>query len=137
MREMDQRVRRIEDAKTLVCGIPSVEAQAQLRHGFEMLLPILEENYRRLNSGALDAFSDEELRNLARDMKEWDAKMADIYNGSLRIGLGGIEPFPKLLAEFKAYQERAQSQLEGILLSLSESFKELLEKSAQEVNTSA
>jgi hypothetical protein len=31
MREMDQRVRRIEDAKTLVCGIPSVEAQAQLR----------------------------------------------------------------------------------------------------------
>jgi hypothetical protein len=109
----------------------------KLRHGFEMLLPILEENYRRLNSGALDAFSDEELRNLARDMKEWDAKMADIYNGSLRIGLGGIEPFPKLLAEFKAYQERAQSQLEGILLSLSESFKELLEKSAQEVNTSA
>lgn len=137
MREMSHHVRRIEDAKTLVCGVPSAEAIAQLRHGFEGLLPLLEENYRMLNSGVLDACSDEELREFAVAMKERDKKMSSVYEGSLRIGLAAIEPFPKLLAAFKAYQEKTQSQLEGILLSLNGSFQELVEKSAREVNTTA
>jgi len=137
MREMNRHVRRIENAKTLVCGVPSPEAVARLRSDFEALLPLLGENHRLLNSGALDAFTDDELRAFVGGMKERDAKMSSIYEGSLRIGLAAIEPFPKLLAEFKAYQEKMQSQLEGIMLSLSDSFRELMEKSAQEVNTSA
>src|SRR5260370_25541111 len=130
MSEMSNHVRRIEKAKTLVCGVPSVEALADLRRGVENIFPLLEKSYRLLNSGVLDKFSDEELRVCAAGMRERDAIMTDIYEGSLRIGLEGIEPFPKLLAEFKAHQEKAQSQLEGILLSLSESFRDLLEKSA-------
>ncbi len=137
MREMNRHVRRIENAKTLVCGIPSPEAAAKLRRDFEALIPLLEEGYRMLNSGALDGFSDEQLREFLVGAKERDAKMFSIYEGSLRIGLAGIEPFPRLLAEFKAYQEKMQSQMEGIMLSLSDSFQELVEKSAQEINTPA
>jgi hypothetical protein len=102
MREMNYHVRRIEDAKTLVCGVPPPEAVAKLRRDFEAWLPLLEEGSCLLNSGAL--------------LKERGqrTKMSSIYEGSLRIGLAAIEPFPRLLVEFKAYQEKFQSQLEGV-----------------------
>jgi hypothetical protein len=70
-------------------------------------------------------------------MQERDAKMSCIYDGALRIGLSGIEPFPQLLAQFKGYQERFQSQLEGILLSLNDSFQDLVERSGKEFNIPA
>jgi hypothetical protein len=132
-----RHIHRIESAKTLVCGTPSPEAIAKLRHDFESLLPMLEEGYRALNSGVLDSLSDEELCEFVKGMQERDAKMSLIYDGSLRIGLEGIEPFPQLLAQFKMYQEKFQSQLEGILLSLNDSFQDLLKKSAQELNVPA
>jgi len=134
MRSTKRHIHRIESAKALVCGTPSPEAAAKLRHDFEALLPLLEEGYRLLNSGALDTCSDAELREFANGMQERDAKMSCIYDGALRIGLSGIEPFPQLLAQFKGYQERFQSQLEGILLSLNDSFQDLVERSGKEFN---
>jgi hypothetical protein len=137
MRSTKRHIHRIESAKALVCGTPSPEAAAKLRHDFEALLPLLEEGYRLLNSGALDTCSDAELREFANGMQERDAKMSCIYDGALRIGLSGIEPFPQLLAQFKGYQERFQSQLEGILLSLNDSFQDLVERSGKEFNIPA
>jgi hypothetical protein len=128
-----RQIHRIEAAKALVCGVPSAEAISKLRRDFESLLPLLEEGSRALNNGGLDAMNDAELRELVTSMQERDAKMSFIYDGSLRIGLAAIEPFPQILAQFKAQQERLQSQIEGILLSLSDSFQELVEKSAQEI----
>jgi len=137
MREMESYVQKVVNAKTLVVGVPSRETVDRLRHNFESLMPLLEKMVRCLNSGVLDKCSDEELRGLATGMKERDEQMSAIYSGSLSIGLGAIEPFPVLLDQFKMYQERMQSQLEGIFLSLNGSFADLLEKSAKEVNVPA
>ena len=126
-------IHRIETAKALVCGVPSGEAINKLRRDFEALLPLIEEGLRLLNGGWLDAVSDEKLRDLAATLKMRDTQMTDIFDGALRIGLGAVEPFPQLLAKFKALQERLQSTIEGILLSLSGSFQELVEKSTQEI----
>lgn len=128
-----RHIHRIETAKVLVCGVPSGEAIGKLRRDFEALLPLLEESYRLLNCGVLDVYSDAELRELVTTMQERDAKMSFILDGSMRIGLEAIEPFPQILTQFKAHQERLQSQIEGILLSLSDSFHDLMEKSAKEL----
>jgi hypothetical protein len=130
-----RHIHRIEMAKVLVCGVPSSETISKLRREFENLLPLLEEGFRLLNSGFLDTKSDAELRELLAEMQERNAKMSFIYDGSLRIGLGAVEPFPSLLSQFKAHQERLQSQIEGIVLSLSDSFQDLVEKSSQEITT--
>jgi hypothetical protein len=136
MLKTKRHICRIESAKTLVCGVPSGEAISKLRHDFENLLPLLAEWTRLLNAGALDTMSDEELRAYVPTLKMRDAQMSFIVEGSLRIGLEAVEPFPHLLNQFKAHQERLQSQIEGILLSLSDSFQDLVEKSAQEITAS-
>ncbi len=136
VRETRRLIYRIEAAKSYVCGVPAADTLSELRRGFEGLLPLLEENYRLLNSGRLDTMADEELRQLVTSLQERDAKLSDIYEGSVRIGLAAVEPFPRILEDLKAYQGRLQSQIEGILLSLSSSFQDLVEKSAQELNPS-
>ena len=128
-----RHIRRIETAKALVCGVPSEEAISKLRRDFEDLLPLLEERHRLLNSGELDNFGDLQLREVLVALQEIDAKMSFIYDGSRRIGLEAIEPFPQILAKFKAHQERLQSQIEGIMLSLSDSFQDLVVKSSREI----
>jgi hypothetical protein len=131
--ETRRHIHRIEAAKALVCGIPSVEATTKLRRNFETLLPLLQEGYLMLNNGGLDAMGDEELRAVVTVMQENDAQISILFEGALRIGLAAVEPFPQLLAEIKAYQERLQSQVEGILLSLSDPFQSLVAKTAQEI----
>jgi hypothetical protein len=79
------------------------------------------------------ALSDAELRTVVTAMQENDAQISVLYQGALRIGLAAVEPFPQLLAQIKAYQERLQSQLEGILLSPSDPFQDLVAKTAQEI----
>jgi hypothetical protein len=128
-----RHIHRIETAKALVCGVPSIEALGKLRRDFETLLPLIEDWCRQLNSGVMDTMSDAELRDLVASLQEYDAKMSFIYDGALRIGLGAVESFPQILDQFKAHQGRLQSQIEGILLSLSGSFQDLVEKSAQEI----
>jgi hypothetical protein len=118
MLETKRYIYRIEAAKILVCGVPSREAINKLRHDFETLLPLLKDDNRTLNNGHLDTKGDAELRELVTSMQECDAKMSDILEGSLRIGLASAESFPLLLEQFKAHQERLQSQIEGILLAL-------------------
>jgi hypothetical protein len=132
-----RHVCRIESAKTLVCGVPSGEALNKLRHDFESLIPLVDGGLRLMNSGALDTMSDTELREFVTNLQQRDRQMSFILEGSVRIGLEAVEPFPQLLAQFKALQERLQSQIEGILLSLSDSFQDLVEKSAQDINVHA
>lgn len=129
-----RQIHRIERAKTLVCGVPSAEAIAEVRNGFETLLPLLAEGVRVLNSGALDNATDEQLRELAAGLQDRDSKMAYILDASQKIGLPALEPFPHLLAEFQRYKEHFQSQLEGIMLSLNAPFQDLLSKSASELS---
>ncbi|SRR6266702_7642995 len=131
-----RRVRQIEMAKALVCGVPSDDAIVDVRREFEALLPSLEESNRLLNSGVLDTWNDAELRELLLALQDRDSKMSTIYDASLRIGLAAIEPFPQLLAKFEAHHERLQSQIEGIVLSLSDSFQDLVAKSSQEISAS-
>jgi hypothetical protein len=128
-----RRIQQVETAKTLVCGVPSDEALKSIRLKFEELLPLLEEGARHLNSGYLDDCSDDELREIATALQNRDLKMASILEGSERIGLPGIEPFPRYLESLRVWKDRFQSQLEGILLSLNDSFPEVLEKSAQDI----
>jgi hypothetical protein len=132
--ELAQHIREIEDAKSLVIGIPSSEATAKLRRDFEAIMPLLDKATRYINGGMLDNMSDDELRNFVVPLKDWDKQMGEILEGATAIGLQGIEPFPKLLAEFKQYQERIQSQVEGIYLSLNDAFRDLMEKSGQDIN---
>jgi hypothetical protein len=137
IRETKQHIRRIEAAKGLVCGTPSIAAIAKLRHDFEALLPMLREGCEVINSGGLDDMSDDQLKEVVAFLQQNDLKMSAIYDGSLRIGLGAIEGFPPLLDQFKNYQSRLRSQMEGILLSLNDSFQDLLEQSAQEITIPA
>ncbi|MDP9159502.1 MAG: hypothetical protein M3O09_04640 [Acidobacteriota bacterium] len=132
-----QHIRRIEAAKVLVCGIPSEAALNKLRQDFEAVLPLVDESLRFLTSGKLDDLSDAELREVASMLQSNDTQMTSVLEGSLQIGLSAVEPFPRILAQFKALQERLQSQTEGILLSLSDSFQDLVEKSAQDMNIPA
>ena len=129
-----RQVHRIERSKNLVCGVPSQEALNDLRRSFEALLPLLAEKVRDLNSGALDSMSDDELRQQVTTLQERDIKMANILDGSQRIGLPAVEPFPRFLAEFQAFKDQFQSQIEGILLALSDSFQDLVKKSAKEIS---
>jgi hypothetical protein len=82
----------------------------------------------------MDTMSDEELRQLVAILQERDVKMANILEGSQKIGLPAVEPFPRLLAEFAELKDHFRGQLEGILLSLSDSFQDLVDKSASEIS---
>ena len=128
-----RQVFRIEKSKELVCGVPSAEALTEIRRQFEALIPLMEEGVRLFNSGVFDRLSDEELREQVVAFQERDAKMQYILVGSERIGLPAIEPFPRLLSDFKRYKEHFQSQLEALLLALNDSFQGLVDNSAREI----
>jgi hypothetical protein len=129
-----RRVHRIERAKELVCGVVAKTSLSELNRDFENVFPPLEELLQFLISGALDAEGDEVLKGLANTLQGYNVKISQILEGSVRIGLEAIEPFPQLLAALRTKQERLQSQIEGILLSLDDSFQETVAKSASELS---
>ena len=135
MKEASFRIRRIERAKGLVCGVISEESQRDLRQRFDLLLPLLQEGLQWLRSGALDELDDDKLKSLLGELQECDRKMAIIIQGSVEIGLEAIEPFPNLLSHFRKYHEAVQSQIEGIMLSLNGTFQGLVTRSTEEINT--
>jgi|SRR6266700_7590167 len=131
-------IQRIEIAKKLVCGVLTEDAVAGMRSDLEELLSLLEMQLEQiLISGHLDSLSDKDLAQYAGCLQSYDAKITTILEGATRIGLEGVKPFPGLLSEFRKRQERLRSQIEGILLSLDDSFQELLSKSAEETRTLA
>ena len=123
----------IEKAKTLVVGVIANDAQTKMRREFESAIPAMDEFLQVLVSGALDGGTDEQLAALARTLQLMNEKMSTVIDGATRIGLEAIDPFPQLLAQFRAQQYRVQSQLEGILLSLDDSFQDVLANTANEI----
>jgi hypothetical protein len=135
--EAEAYIGRITDAKKLVVGVPSQEVITTLRQNFEAMVPLMEQVCRWLNSGDLDKLSDDELRSNAVALGTITEKLAGVIEGGSRIGLEAVDPFPQLLSDIKGYRERLQSSLEGMLLSLNDSFADLMEKSAREINLPA
>lgn len=132
-----RRIHRIEMAKALVCGVVAADPLNDLRKQFEEMLPMVEEGLRILVCGSLDDLTDEQLRAMIAMLRERDVSMSKILDGSMRIGLEAIEPFPKLLTHFRKLQERLQSQIEGMVLSLDDSFQDVVSKSGGELRTLA
>jgi hypothetical protein len=130
-------IRRIETAKRIVCGEVSDEPLKGLRRDFEKLMVLFDDVFQLLVSGYLDKVDDKELRSELESLQLTNAGVSEILKGAATIGLEGRAPFPALLSKLRENQARMQSQIEGILLSLDDSFQDLLSKSAQALHTSA
>jgi hypothetical protein len=128
-----RRIRRIENAKTLVVGVVAPDSQSSLRKLLEKVLVEIDEAVKLLVSGALDEMSDEALKTYASLLQDCNAKISAVLDGSVRIGFEAVEPFPALLSQLREKQGQLQSQIEGILLSLNDSFQDLISKSAKEI----
>jgi hypothetical protein len=126
-------ITHIEQAKTLVCGVIADDPKTKLRKHLEEVIPIIDANLQALAAGVLDGATDDQLRQQAEFLQIIDNKLSLIINGSIRIGLEAVEPFPRLLSELRMRQHRLQSQHEGILLSLNDSFQEAIADSAREI----
>src|SRR5438552_9726757 len=112
-----RRIRRIENAKTLVVGVVAPDSRISLRKDFEKVLATVDEVVKFCVSGALDEVSDDELKILSDSLQENNAKISAILEGSVRIGLEAVEPFPALLSQLRETRGKLQSHIEGILLS--------------------
>jgi hypothetical protein len=132
-----RQIRRIEHAKTLVCGVVAANPLHELHKEFVALLSNLDGWLQSITSGCLDALDDDQLRSFLASLQSSDTGITSLIEGAERIGLEGCEPFPSLLAELRAKQERLQSSIEGILLSLDDSFQELVLKGTSEISKPA
>ncbi len=137
MKDATIKIKKIERAKELVCGVISVESQKTIRNILELLLPLLDEGIKWLRSGALDELDDEKLKTILGQLQTCDRSLTFIIKGSVEIGLEAIEPFPKLLSQLRAYHGAVQSQIEGIILSLNGTFQGLVKGSAEELIVSS
>jgi hypothetical protein len=132
-----RHIRRIEVAKRIVCGEISDGPLKGLRKDFENLMVLFDQAFSLLVSGYLDHLPDQELKNTLEMLQSTNVKVSEILEGAGKIGLEGRAPFPVLLSKLRDNQEKMQSQIEGILLSLDDSFQELLKKSGQALHTPA
>ena len=97
---------------------------------------LFDDVFQLLVSGYLDTVDDRELKANLESLQLTNTGITEIVEGAAKIGLEGRAPFPALLSKLRENQARMQSQIEGILLSLDDSFQELLSKSAQGLHTS-
>jgi len=136
-RSANRHIRRIQNAKRIVRGEITSGPLLGLQKDFEKVLEQFDSVLRFLVSGYLDGLGDDDLKAMLKSIQETNNGINDVLKGAAKIGLEGRSPFPKLLFALRENQERLQSQIEGILLSLDDSFQELVKKSASELSISA
>ncbi len=136
-RDARHHIRRIQNAKRMVIGEITPGPLAGLQKDFEKVLELFGPVLRLLVSGYLDGLSDDELKSTLTTLQETNDGISQLLKGATTIGLEGRAPFPKLLFDLKENQERLRSQIEGILLSLDDSFGELIKKSASALHIPA
>lgn len=135
-RTAKHHIRRIQNAKRMVCGEITAGPLAGLQKDLEKVLELFAPALATLVSGYLDGLTDEELKSTLQSLQQTDRGVSKILDGAATIGLEGRAPFPKILLALRENQKRLQSQIEGILLSLDDSFREEVNKSAQALHTS-
>ena len=137
IKDTKRQIWRVERAKELVCGVISDESQRDIRKSFEEILPLIQDGLTWMRSGALDELSDEQLKRVLSQLQECHKKLGWIIEGSVSIGLEAIEPFPKLLAQLRIDHDAIGSQIEGLMLSLNETFQGAVKGSAEEIHVHA
>jgi hypothetical protein len=136
-RDARHHIRRIQNAKRIVCGEITAGPLAGLQKDLEKVLELFDPVLKLLVSGYLDGLNDDDLKSTLTCLQETNGAIDHVLRGAATIGLEGRAPFPKLLLDLRENQERLQSQIEGILLSLDDSFGELIKKSALAVHIPA
>jgi hypothetical protein len=136
-RDARHHIRRIQNAKRMIIGEITPGPLAGLQKDFEKVLELFGPVLSLLVSGYLDGLSDEELKSTLKTLQDTNDGISHLLRGAANIGLEGRAPFPKLLFDLRENQERLRSQIEGILLSLDDSFGELIKKSASALHIPA
>jgi hypothetical protein len=114
----------------MVCGEISSGPLAGIQKDLEKVLELFGPALSFLLSGYLDSLNDEELKATLKSLQATDEGITFILRGAEAIGLEGHAPFPVLLSQLKENQSLLRSQIEGIQLSLDDSFQELVKNSA-------
>ncbi len=136
-RTANRHIRRIQNAKRLVCGEINAGPLAGLQKELEKVLELFDPALKLLVSGHLDTLTAENLRSTLAMLQKADIEITRILSGGLSIGLEGRAPFPMILSKLREKQLQLQSQIEGVLLSLDDPFQELVKKSATAIDISA